>query len=90
MESQKFERNSKKKERVHIYRKKLHSLGQDRKQSEALETDSIQKLTNLSSKVVALQKTMNKTTDRNKLLQRYGGIILNTYLRYTLYCLTES
>ena len=82
MESQELEKNSKKKERVHIYRKNLHSLGQDRKQrvgrvkrlrQVAFKQD--QKLTNLSSKVVALQKTMNKTTDRNKILQRYAGII---------------
>lgn len=82
MESQKSPRNLKKKERVRIYRKKLHSIGQHRQQRVgrvnhlrqiAFKRD--QKLVNLSSQVATLQKTMNKTTDHNKLLQRYAGIV---------------
>ena len=77
MESQKSARNLKKQQRIRIYKRKLHSIGQytqrvgrvNRLKQIAFKRQ--ERLVNLSSQMTALQKTMNKNIDHNKLLQRY-------------------
>lgn len=69
---------SKKKERVRLYKKKMHNIGKGRQyrvgrvnRLKYLASKSNEKLLNMTSKITVLEKTVNKTAARNKLLQRY-------------------
>ena len=78
MEGQKSANTSKKKERVRLYKKKVHSIHEGRqyrvgrvKRLKHIVTKSNDKLLDLTSQITVFKKTVNTTAANNKLLQRY-------------------
>lgn len=74
MESKKFANDSKKKG-VRLYKKKMRSIHECSQyhigRVKCLASKSNDKILDLTSQIAAIEKTTNKTTAHNKLLQRY-------------------
>lgn len=78
MEGQVFANTSKKKERVRLYRKKMHHLCESKQywvgrinHLKHTASKSNERLLNLTSQMTVLKKTVNTTVAHNKLLQSY-------------------